>query len=185
MAFQGYKKGGPMALKQFISEFGLNFSDSMKEKLMELESRSYLTKLESENVFDLKHVEHIQYECLCDSSDTSSTIKKEYSYAQFQVNDGILYFSEICMENKQVTQSPMVTELYNSLDDEGIILINGRGLKKVDDKNISLVVNSILSACPQVSQAYLDIIKGMVSRADNKNSVPSTKAYTWGKKFRI
>lgn len=180
MAYQGFKKNSSIALKQFISEFGENFSNYMKERLMELESRSFLTRKDVINRFDLKHVEHIQYECPSDSKDASDKVKKEYSYGQFEVNDGILYFSENCFENSQIMQSPMVNTIYHSLNDEGTIFNDGRNLKKVDDKNIDYVVDSILSACPQVSQAYLDIVKGMVSRADSKNVAKPIKGYTWG-----
>jgi hypothetical protein len=180
MAYQGYRKNSPMALKQFISEFGANFTEYMKDKLMELESRSFLTRKDVRSRFDLKHVEHIQYECDCDSQDYSQMPKKEYSYGQFEVIDDILYFSEICLESNQVQQSQMVSTIYNSLNGEGTIFNDGRNLKKVDDKNIDFVVDSILLNCPQVSQSYLDIINGMVSRSDDKRTMRPVKVYTWG-----
>lgn len=185
MAYQGYKKNSPMALKQFISEFGINFSEYMKEKLMELESRSFLTRKEIRGRFDLKHVEHIEYECTCDAQNSSHAIKKEYSYGQFEVIDNTLYFSETCSESNQVMQSPMVNTIYHSLNDEGIIFNDGRNLKKVDDKNIGYVVDSILSTCPQVSQAYLDIVNGMVSRSNDKRAATPVKTYTWQNKSFI
>jgi hypothetical protein len=181
MAYQG-KQNSAMALKQFISEFGEAFPKNMKEKLMELESRSFLTRKESRNRFDLKHVEHIEYQC---ATNALETVKKEYSYGQFEVNDGVLYFSETCLESNQVMQSPIVDKIYNSLNDEGSIFNNGRNLKRIDDKNIGYVIDSILSVCPKVSQSYLDIVNGMVSRAENKRSTYVSKMYNWGKKSYI
>jgi hypothetical protein len=182
MAYQGYKKNSSMALKQFISEFGGTFSKHMKEKLLELESRSFLTRKEINNRFDLKHVEHIEYECTRNAENVLGALKKEYSYGQFEVIEGVLYFSEVCLENDQVMQSPMVDKIYHSLNSEDTIFNNGRNLKKVDDKNIGYVVDSILSECPNVSQAYLDIVKGMVSRSNNKKPSGSNKTYIWGNK---
>lgn len=181
MAYQG-KKNSAMALKQFISEFGEAFSKNMKDKLMELESRSFLTRKESHNRFDLKHVEHIEYQC---ATDTLETVKKEYSYGQFEVNDGVLYFSEICLESKQVMQSPIVDKIYSSLNDEGTIFNNGRNLKRIDDKNIGYVIDSILSVCPKVSQSYIDTVNGMVSRAEDKKSMKTAKVYNLGKKSYV
>jgi hypothetical protein len=183
MAYQGYKKNSSMALNQFISEFGGNFSEFMKEKLMELDSRSFLTRKEVRSRFDLKHVEHIEYDC--DTTDSSNMLKKEYSYGQFEVIDDTLYFSEVCLESNQVMQSPMVNTIYNSLNADGSIFNDGRNLKKVDDKNIGYIIDIILSACPQVSQAYLDIVKGMVSRSNDKRSSTQIKTYSWGNKSTI
>jgi hypothetical protein len=185
MAYHGHKKNSPMALKQFIAEFGSDFSKNMKEKLMELESRAFLTRKEVHNRFDLKHVEHIEYECAFDIDSASKKVKKEYSYGQFEVNEGVLYFSELCLESDGVMQSPIVDKIYRYLGDEDTIFNNGRSLKKVDDKNISYVVDSILSVCPTVSQNYLDIVKEMVSRSDNKRNTDAAKAYSWGKKSSI
>jgi hypothetical protein len=181
MAYQG-KKNSAMALKQFISEFGEAFSNDMKEKLMELESRSFLTRKEFGNRFDLKHVEHIEYEC---ATNALETVKKEYSYGQFEVNEGVLYFSEFCLVGDRVMQSPIVDKIYDSLNDEGTIFNNGRNLKKIDDENIAYVIDNILSVCPKVSQSYLDIVNGMVSRADNKRSLAVSKVYNWGRKSYI
>jgi hypothetical protein len=168
MAKPNYRTKSTISMKQFISEFGEGFSDHMKEKLMELESRSFLTRKEFNNRFDLKHVEHIQYDCVTESENNPNAKQKEYSYAQFEVIDGVLYFSENCLENNLVMQSPMVSNVYNALNNEGAIVSNGSNLKQVDDENIDYIVDSILSSCPDVSKAYLDIIKGMVQRANNK-----------------
>ena len=158
----GYKVKSAMSLKQFIAEFGGEFSEPMKEKLMELESRSFLTRKDISNRFDLKHVEHIQFKSSADSK------LKEYAYGQFEVNDGILYFSENCLENTEVMQSPTVASIYSSLKSDNTMYNNGRNLKKIDENNIHFVVDSILETCPEVSQGYLDIIEGMAARANNK-----------------
>lgn len=163
-----YMKRNSISVKQLISEFGERFSEHMKEKLMELDSRSFLTRKDFYNRFDLKHVEHIKHECDNNHEDDSSVKLKEYTYGQFQVNDNILYFSESCAENREVTQSPIVSIIYDSLESENTILDDGRNLKKVDDNNIDFIIDSILSECPPVSQAYLDIVKGIESRAHSK-----------------
>jgi hypothetical protein len=39
-------------------------------------------------------------------------------------------------------------------------------LKALNDDNIDYVVDSILKVCPQVSQKYISIVKGMISRSE-------------------
>lgn len=158
----GYKVKSAVSLKQFIAEFGGEFSEPMKEKLMELESRSFLTRKDINNRFDIKHVEHIQFLSSNDSK------PKEYAYGQFEVNDGVLYFSENCLESAEVMQSPKVTSIYSALKSDNTMFNNGRNLKKVDENNVHFIVDSILETCPEVSQGYLDIIKGMSARSNNK-----------------
>lgn len=152
----------------FIKEFGENFSEHMKERLMELETRCFLTRKEITYRFDLKHVEHLQYEADFDMDDAKAPRSKEYCYGQFVVLDGRLYFSESCIENKGIMQSPTISIIYNSLDSEGVIFDEGKNLKRLDDHNIDFVVDSILFSCPEVSQSYTDVVKGMVSRSNNK-----------------
>lgn len=166
MANFHYTKKRTISMNQFILEFGTNFSDHMKKRLMELESRSFLIRKEASNTFDLKHVEHVEYEY---TGDSSKTVLKEYIYGQFEVNEDILYFSESCEESAKVMQSPIVSTIYNSLDSDGAIFNDGRNLKIVGDNNIDYIVDCTLSVCPPVSQKYLDIIHGMVARANRKN----------------
>jgi hypothetical protein len=157
-----------LSIKQFTSEFGENFSELMKKKLNEFESRCFLTRKDISYRFDLKHVEHIQFECACDSEGVTGTCRKEYAYGQFIVVDGILYFSQNCVESNDVMKSPAVSTIYNALDSE---IVNFEGIgdaKKVDDSNIEYIVDNILAVCPQVSQSYLDITQGMVYRAESK-----------------
>jgi hypothetical protein len=42
-------------------------------------------------------------------------------------------------------------------------------LRRLDGDNIDFVVDSILSSCLPVSQAYMDIIQGMVARQITNN----------------
>lgn len=157
-----------VSIKMFIKEFGEDFSEHVKERLMDLEIRCFLTRKEIAYRFDLKHVELLQYEIASDVVEPSAPCTKEYAYGQFVVLDGKLYFSERCLENKDIMQSPMVSNIYNALNSEGIIVNEGSNLKSLDDNNIDFVVDSILSSCPEVSQSYLDILKGMISRSNNR-----------------
>lgn len=158
---KNYKMKKTISIKMFIEELGENFSEHMKKRLLELEVRCVLTRKE-ENILDLKHVEHTQHDC--DPNLEDSTGQREYVYGQFIVVDGVLYFSDKCMENNSVMQSPIVDTIFNSLSGEIMIFDEDSKSKKVDDSNIDYVVDSILSVCPQVSQSYLDIVKGMLSR---------------------
>ena len=144
-------------MKQFISEFGENFSQHMKKRLLELEIRCVLTRKEDLYRLDLKHVEHTQHNCVTDSCE------KEYVFGQFVMLEGMLYFSEKCIESDAVMQAPIVTEIYDSLNSDGMILDGEINVKKVDDTNIDYIIDTILSVCPQVSQKYLDIVKQMTS----------------------
>lgn len=157
-----------ISIRQFIAELGENFSEYTQKRLLELSSRCVLTRKEDQNKLDLKHVEHIQYECAVTSEHISKSGEKEYSFGQFIVEEGILYFSEKCTETSEVMQAPVVNNIYNALVSEEIVLDENRRVKKIDDSNIDFVVNSILEVCPPVSQAHLDIVQGMISRQENK-----------------
>lgn len=147
-----------ISMKQFISEFGDSFSDHMKKRLLDLEVRTVLKRTEDINILDLAHVEHPKYNL--------GKSEKEYLYAQFLVEGGILYFSEKCTENNKALTSPIVKTIYDNLDSKGMISTVDNNAKKVDDSNIDYVIDSILSVCPPVSQQYLDIVKGMIARAE-------------------
>lgn len=149
-----------ISIKQFISEFGENFSDHMKQKLMELEVRSVLTRESSKNILDLKHVEHTEFDYKCDDSKNQ---KREYAYGEFVVIDNILYFSEKCTKNLTVMQSPIVDKIYSSLSTDNSIVSEDTLLKRIDNSNIDYVINTILTVCPQVSKRYMDILKHMSS----------------------
>jgi hypothetical protein len=151
-----------ISLKMFIAELGESFSEHMKKRLLELEVRCVLTRRQ-ENILDLKHVEHTQYSCDLNSEDDSSAEEKEYVYGQFIVIDDVLYFSDKCVENNSVMQSPIVNTIFNSLSSEVMVFDEDIKGKKIDDGNIDYVIDSILSVCPEVSQSYIDIVKGMLS----------------------
>lgn len=160
---KNYKMKKTISIKMFIEELGKDFSEHMKNRLLELEVRCVLTRRQ-ENILDLKHVEHTQYNCDLNSEDGSNSEEKEYVYGQFIVIDDVLYFSDKCVENSSVMQSPIVTSIFNDLDGDVMIFDEDIKGKKIDDSNIDYVIDSILSVCPEVSQSYLDIVKGMLSR---------------------
>ncbi|MCY6354255.1 hypothetical protein [Clostridium sp. ZS2-4] len=159
---RNYKMKKTISMKRFISEFGENFSKHTKEKLLKLEVRCVLTRNEDNYRLDIKHVEHTQYDC------NSGKYQKEYAYGQLVVIDETLYFSEICTESAEVMQSPIVNTIYTSLNSEDMISDLGINSKKIDDNNIDYVIDSILTVCPEVSEEYLAITQGMISRAENK-----------------
>jgi hypothetical protein len=72
------------------------------------------------------------------------------------------------LENKDFIQAPGISKIYESLENDSMIVDNGKNLKKLDDSNIDFVVDSILDVCPEVSQKYIDIVKGMVDRSNNR-----------------
>ncbi|MCT8977467.1 hypothetical protein N4T77_12720 [Clostridium sp. CX1] len=161
-----------ISVKQFISELGEDFSEHMKERLLDLNLRSVLTRKEDYNKVDIKHVEHTMY------GSNEDKEQKEYSYGQLIVDDGVLYFSEKAMENDYVMQAPVVSTIYSSLGNETTTMDEGVNAKKVDDTNIDYVVDTILGVCPEVSQSYLDIVKEMTSRSDIKaKSNSNSKSY--------
>ena len=155
---KNYKLKKTISMKQFIAEFGENFSEHVKNRLLELEVRCVLTRETDENRLDLKHVEHTKFDCKCDNSKTS---KKEYTYGEFVVLDGILYFSEKCIENATVMQSPIVNTVYSSLSNDNSTVFGNTALKKVDDTNIDYLIDTMLTVYPEVSQRYIDILKHM------------------------
>ncbi|MCY6484167.1 hypothetical protein OW763_07340 [Clostridium aestuarii] len=153
---KNYKMKKTISVKRFISDLGEEFSENMKKRLLELEVRCVLTRKEDKCKLDLKHVEHTQYE-------DGSKAPKEYVYGQFIVNEGILYFSDRCTESDKVMQSPIVSDIYASLNNEDMISDEECNAKKIDDSNIDYVIDTILTVCPEVSQKYLDIVKEMTS----------------------
>lgn len=167
--FRGnYGRKSSISMKMFIKEFGENFSEHVKERLMDLEVRCFLTRKTVTYRFDLKHVEHLKYESAGNKGEFSGPSSKEYAYGQLVVLEGKLYFSEGCLENNEIIQSPNVNTIFNALDDEGTVFDEGMNLRILDDSNIDFVVDSILSSCPEVSQSYLNIVHDMISLADNK-----------------
>lgn len=158
-----YNMKKTISMRQFIAELGENFTEPMKTRLLELGQRCVLTRKEENNRLDLKHIEHTQHECACEGDNDADNCLKEFSYGQFVVEEGILYFSEKCFESTVVMQSPKVSLIYNSLNTDAITTEDGSSAKKIDDSNIDFVVDSILKVCPEVSQKHLDIVNEMLS----------------------
>ena len=153
MARQIYKIRKTISTKRFISELGGNFSKHIKERLLDLEIRCVLTRDKDNHRLDIKHVEHLKNDS-----------NKEYVYGQFLVINDDLYFSEKCLEKDTVMESPVVKKIYDALDTEEIVISDIKS-KKVDDSNIDLIIDSILEACPDVSESYRKIVRGMIYRA--------------------
>lgn len=153
---KAYRMKKTVSMKQFISEFGDKFSKHMKQRLLDLGTRSVLTRNEESNILDVKHVEHIKYDC--SSSDNQTASQKEYVYGEFIVNEEALYFSDSCIENKDVMQAPAVKKLYDSLDSETLTIDEGISAKKVDDDNIDYIIDGILEVCPEMSPEHRAII---------------------------
>lgn len=161
-----YKMKRTISVKQFIEEFGETFSEHVKKRLLDLDERTVLTRKDASNVLDIKHVEHTLYNSK--EKDTLGAPNKEYVYGQFFVGEGgVLCFSNSCTESQSVMQSPVVENIYNNLSSDKISneLLNFPG-KIIDDSNIDYIIDSILAACPPVSQAYLDIVKKMVALSE-------------------
>lgn len=155
---RNYKIKKTISMKKFISEFGADFSEHMKNRLLELEIRTVLTREENYNKFDLKHVEHTQYDFQENLDNPSDTCKKEYVYGEFMSVDGALYFCKNCSKNPKLMESPVVDGIYESLSSEDMLSDDGSNAKKINDSNIDFVVDTLLKACPQVSQSYLKIM---------------------------
>ena len=162
---KNYKMKKTISMKMFIKEFGENFSDHMKKRLLELEVRCVLTRKEDSYRLDIKHVEHTQYAFNNDCNNNTS--EKEYVYGQLIVMDEMLYYSEKCTEGDKVIQAPIVNLIYDNLDSEGMILDNDNRAKKIHDGNIDYVIDTMLTVFPDVSQSYLNIIKEMISHERN------------------
>ena len=60
-------------------------------------------------------------------------------------------------------KSPVVDEIYNSLDNEDMFIDEDTTAKKIDDTNIDYVIDTLLTACPEVSQRYIKIVREMLS----------------------
>lgn len=151
-----YKIKKVISIKGFIAELGENFTEKMKKRLLDLEVRCVLTRKEDLYFLNLKHVEHTKYET--NPGEDSTGINKEYSYGQFVICEGNLYFAEESEVNDITMQSPVVDEIYNALTSEVKFLESGISAKKIDDSNIDFLVDTLLAACPQITQAYYDII---------------------------
>ncbi|MGB7606390.1 MAG: hypothetical protein WBL93_13045 [Lutisporaceae bacterium] len=158
MMKRNYNMKKTISIKQFITEFGQGFSKHMKQRLLELGTRLILTRRELSYILDLKHVEHLKYDCHNNSGKKDSECKKEYTYGQFVVNEGSLYFSENCLENNDIMQISIVKDIYSSLTTEENTFEDELKAKLIDDNNIDYVADKILEVCPEVSAEHMAII---------------------------
>jgi len=145
-----------ISMKQLLTELGGDFSKHMKQRLLELGRRCVLTRKDESFIFDIRHVEHTKYDC--GSQDATASFKKEFAFGQLIVYEGILHFSENCLENDSIMQAPAVSNIYNSLSSSELMLEGDIKGKKVDDENIDYVIDSILTVCPEVSPEHMAII---------------------------
>jgi hypothetical protein len=157
MMKKNYKMKRTISMKQFIIEFGEGLSKHMKERLSELGERCILNRRDESHILDLRHVEHIKYECSCSSEDESAVSMKEYAFGQFVVQEGLLYFSQSSVENDDIVQNSTIKGIYDSLDNEEIE-IDEIKVKAVDDSNIDFIIDGILKVCPVVSEEHMAII---------------------------
>lgn len=151
-----------ISIKMFEEEFGEDFSEHVKARLMELNVRTLLTRKDKYNVLDITHVEHIKHEV----ASGSEVCEKEYVYGELVAFEGNLYFCNECVENDEIVKSDIVDEIYNSLSDNNIVYDEEKKLKVLNDDNIDYVVDTILKVCPEVSEKYINIVKGMISRSE-------------------
>lgn len=159
-----YNMKKTLSMRQFIAEFGENFSEHVKSRLEELGARCVLTRKENNDRFNFKHIEHTTHECAVTSGVETNIMNKEYIYGQLVVHEGALYFSEKCLESSDAAEAPIVDTIYKSLNSEKID-IDEIGAKLIDDGNIDYIIDTIFTVCPQVSQAHLDIVNGMTYRS--------------------
>lgn len=151
-----YRMKRTVSMKQFITELGGEFSKHIKLRLLELGGRCVLTRKEESYVLDLRHIEHTKYKC--NPQDSAAPNQKEYAFGQFIVYEGLLYFSECCLENDDIMQASVVSNIYNSLEGEELVLEGDIRGKKINDDNIDYVVDNILTVCPEISPEHLAII---------------------------
>lgn len=147
-----------ISARQFITEFGEDFTSHMKQRLLELGDRCVFTRGEENYILDLKHIEHLKYDCNSDSQGQPEKCQKEPVYGQLIVNEGNLYFSGKCLENSSYMQASNIGKIYAGIDSSDTLAEKNIQAKKVDDTNIDYVVDNILDVCPEVSPEHLAII---------------------------
>ena len=157
MMKKNYKMKRTISMKQFIIEFGEGLSKHTKQRLLELGERCILNRRDESHILDLRHVEHIKYECSCSSEGEESTCKKEYAFGQFVVQEGLMYFSQSSVENDDIMQNSTIQGIYDALKTEEIE-IDEIKVKAIDDTNIDFIIDSILKVCPIVSAQHMAII---------------------------
>ena len=151
-----YRMKKTVSMKQFLNEFGAEFSKHMKQRLLELGARCVLTRTDESFILDVRHVEHTKYDC--NSQEDTEVSYKEYAFGQFVAHEGLLYFSDSCLENDDIMQAPIVSAIYDSLRSETSVIDDCVNAKEVDDENIDYIIDNILTVCPEVSPEHLAII---------------------------
>jgi hypothetical protein len=149
-----YRLKKTVSMRQFIAELGGEFSKHVKQRLLELGGRCVLTRKEENYILDIKHVEHTKYS----PQDNAAAAQKEYAFGQLIVHEGILYFSESCLQNDDIMQASIVSNIYKSLNSEELMLEGDIKGKKVDDENIDYIIDNILTVCPEVSPEHMAIV---------------------------
>lgn len=162
MMKKNYKMKRTISMKQFVVEFGEGLSKHMKQRLLELGERCILNRRDESHILDLRHVEHLKYECCCDSEDGAAP-KKEYAYGQLVVKEGKLYLSQNCIENDDIMQSPVVGEIYSTISSPEEQLEEDIVGKLIDESSIDFVIDTILNVCPKVSAEHMAIIAKYVT----------------------
>ena len=154
---RSYRIRKTISMRQLVSEFGEKFSKHTKKRLLDLGARCILTRKEESFRLDLMHIEHIKYDCTCNSNNGSGC-KKEFAYGQFVIQEGELYFSEKCMDSNDTMQSDVVKKIYDYLDSKDTIIVEGIQAKKVDAEQIDFVIDSIMEVCPELSKEHMAIL---------------------------
>ena len=152
-----YKLKKTISMKKFISEFGEDFTAHTKERLLELEIRTVLTRSEYPNILDIKHVEHTKYEC-CGEAES-----RELTFGRLIVNGGKLYFTGSETDSNTLMEAENVPDLYNSLKADEKIVDNGISAKEINEDNIDFFMDKMLDTIPEVSESYIKIIKEMLA----------------------
>lgn len=175
MVKKNYKMKKTISMKQFITELGVEFSSPVKERLLELGERCLLNRRDDTHILDLRHIEHLKYECSGSEEEKNNTASKEYAYGQLIVKDGVLHFSRSCIENDTIMQIPLVEEIYDCLKEEEVLVDDHISAKRLDETNIDYVIDRILGVCPAVSPEHMAIIAKYSSM--ESTPVKNTKRY--------
>lgn len=158
---KNYKMKRTISVKQFVVDFSDSLTKHMKQRLLELGERCILNRRDESHILDLRHVEHLKYEC--SSAEGEAGCKKEYAYGQLIVKDGNLYFSQCCVENADIMQSIVVSEIYSEISSPEVEIEKDIVGKLIDDSNIDYVIDRILDVCPKVSPEHMAIIAKYVN----------------------
>lgn len=154
-----FKMKRTISMKQFIAEFGGEFTKLMKQRLLELGARCVLTRNDESFVVDIRHVEHTKYKCALPEG--ASACMKEYAFGQFIAHEGLLYFSKDCLENEDIIQAPEVSSIFAALEGEEEVIAGDNKVikgKRLSDSNIDHLIDEILAVCPEVSAEHLAIV---------------------------